>query len=184
MALIVALLAGAGWAFFLRPYQKDRIGTFLNPDRDPLGKGYQVTQAKIAIGSGGIHGKGFKQGTQAKLEFLPARHTDFIFAVLGEEWGFIGVAIVLALYLFLIVQALQFAKNARDRGGAYSEDKHKGEDNRQQNSDKTGGRDDAQGKRGGRETDRGDRDKNDYPSSSRPTQYPNSPDYQNNSGVN
>jgi len=118
-ALIVALLAGAGWAFFLKPYQKDRIVTFLNPDRDPLGKGYQVTQAKIAIGSGGIHGKGFKQGTQAKLEFLPARHTDFIFAVLGEEWGFIGVAIVLALYLFLIVQALQFAKNARDRGGAF-----------------------------------------------------------------
>ena len=72
----------------------------------------------------------------------------------------------------------------RDRGGAYSEDKHKAEDNRQRNSDKTGGRDDAQDKRGGRETDRGDRDKNDHPSSSRPTQYPDSPDYQNNSGVN
>ena len=64
---------------------------FLNPERDPLGSGYQVTQAKIAIGSGGITGKGFRQGTQAKLEFLPARHTDFIFAVLGEEWGFVGV---------------------------------------------------------------------------------------------
>lgn len=118
MAVVVAIVAVGGYGM-LRPYQKDRVVTFLNPDRDPLGKGYQVTQAKIAIGSGGIHGKGFKQGTQAKLEFLPARHTDFIFAVLGEEWGFIGVAIVLGLYLFLIAQALTFAKHARDRGGAF-----------------------------------------------------------------
>jgi rod shape determining protein RodA len=117
-ALVVLIAIPLGWTL-LRPYQKDRIGTFLNPDRDPLGRGYQVMQAKIAIGSGGIHGKGFKQGTQAKLEFLPARHTDFIFAVLGEEWGFIGVTIVLGLYLFLILQALTFAKNARDRGGTF-----------------------------------------------------------------
>jgi len=117
-ALIVLIAIPLGWTM-LKPYQKDRIVTFLNPDRDPLGRGYQVTQAKIAIGSGGIHGKGFKQGTQAKLEFLPARHTDFIFAVLGEEWGFIGVTIVLGLYLFLILQALTFAKNARDRGGTF-----------------------------------------------------------------
>src|SRR3954451_6836165 len=116
--LIVLIAVPLGWTI-LKPYQKDRIVTFLNPDRDPLGRGYQVTQAKIAIGSGGIHGKGFKQGTQAKLEFLPARHTDFIFAVLGEEWGFIGVTIVLGLYLFLILQALTFAKNARDRGGTF-----------------------------------------------------------------
>jgi rod shape determining protein RodA len=116
LALVIAL--PIGWTL-LRPYQKDRVVTFLNPDRDPLGKGYQVTQAKIAIGSGGIHGKGFRQGTQAKLEYLPARHTDFIFAVLGEEWGFIGVTIVLGLYLFLIIQALNFAKNARDRGGTF-----------------------------------------------------------------
>ena len=116
LALLIAL--PIGWTL-LKPYQKDRIITFLNPDRDPLGKGYQVTQAKIAIGSGGIHGKGFRQGTQAKLEYLPARHTDFIFAVLGEEWGFIGVMIVLGLYLFLIIQALNFAKNARDRGGTF-----------------------------------------------------------------
>ena len=119
MILAVLLLGGAGYVFFLKPYQKDRIVTFMNPDRDPLGKGYQVTQAKIAIGSGGIHGKGFRQGTQAKLEYLPARHTDFIFAVLGEEWGFIGVTIVLGLYLFLIAQALTFAKHARDRGGSF-----------------------------------------------------------------
>ena len=116
--LIALILLPIGWVL-LKPYQKDRIITFLNPDRDPLGKGYQVTQAKIAIGSGGVHGKGFKQGTQAKLEYLPARHTDFIFAVLGEEWGFIGVMIVLGLYLFLIVQALMFAKHARDRGGTF-----------------------------------------------------------------
>jgi rod shape determining protein RodA len=118
MIVIVALLALGGYSI-MKPYQKDRIITFLNPDRDPLGKGYQVTQAKIAIGSGGIHGKGFRQGTQAKLDFLPAHHTDFIFATLGEEWGFIGVVIVLGLYLFLIMQALTFAKKARDRGGAF-----------------------------------------------------------------
>jgi rod shape determining protein RodA len=117
-ALIVLIALPLVWTL-LKPYQKDRIITFLNPDRDPLGKGYQVMQAKIAIGSGGIHGKGFRQGTQAKLEYLPARHTDFIFAVLGEEWGFIGVVIVLGLYLFLILQALTFAKNARDRGGTF-----------------------------------------------------------------
>ena len=118
MFLIVLVLAGLGWGL-LKSYQKERILTFLDPTRDPLGKGYQVTQAKIAIGSGGIHGKGFRQGTQGKLGFLPARHTDFIFSVLGEEWGFIGVTIVLGLYCFLIVQALTFAKQARDRGGTF-----------------------------------------------------------------
>ena len=117
-ALIIFVALPIGW-HMLKGYQKERIMIFLNPERDPLGSGYQVTQAKIAIGSGGIHGKGFKNGTQAKLEFLPARHTDFIFAVLGEEWGFIGVTIVLGLYLFLIVQALSFAKHARDRGGTF-----------------------------------------------------------------
>ena len=118
MALIVAIALPIGW-LAMKPYQKERILIFLNPERDPLDSGYQVTQAKIAIGSGGIHGKGFRHGTQAKLEFLPARHTDFVFAVLGEEWGFIGVLIVLGLYLFLVVQALTFAKHARDRGGTF-----------------------------------------------------------------
>ncbi|HVR41056.1 MAG TPA: rod shape-determining protein RodA [Thermoanaerobaculia bacterium] len=118
MIVAVAIMLPIGWNQ-LKPYQKERIKIFLNPERDPLGTGYQVTQAKIAIGSGGIHGKGFKQGTQAKLAFLPARHTDFIFAVLGEEWGFIGVVIVLSLFLFLVVQALTFAKHARDRGGTF-----------------------------------------------------------------
>ena len=119
MILLVALALPSAWYFFLKPYQRERLVVFLNPERDPLGSGYQVTQAKIAIGSGGIHGKGFKQGTQARLDFIPEHHTDFIFSVLGEEWGFIGVTIVLALYLFLIVQALTFAKNARDRGGTF-----------------------------------------------------------------
>jgi rod shape determining protein RodA len=119
MILLVAIALPVGWYAFLKPYQKERVMIFLNPERDPLGSGYQVTQAKIAIGSGGINGKGFRHGTQAKLEFLPARHTDFIFAVLGEEWGFIGVIIVLGLYLFLTIQALTFAKQARDRGGTF-----------------------------------------------------------------
>ena len=119
-AIVAVLIAGFGWGL-LKPYQKDRVVTFLNPSLDPLGKGYQVMQAKIAIGSGGIHGKGFRQGTQGKLGFLPARHTDFVFSVLGEEWGFIGVVIVLGLYLYLIVQALMFAKHARDRGGTFLE---------------------------------------------------------------
>jgi rod shape determining protein RodA len=120
-AMILAGLIAlpTGYFFFLKPYQRERIMIFLNPERDPLGSGYQVTQAKIAIGSGGIHGKGFKQGTQARLDFIPEHHTDFIFSVLGEEWGFIGVVIVLGLYLFLIVQALTFAKHARDRGGTF-----------------------------------------------------------------
>jgi rod shape determining protein RodA len=117
--LIVAIALPSAWFFFLKPYQKERIMIFLNPERDPLGSGYQVTQAKIAIGSGGITGKGFRQGTQAKLEYLPARHTDFIFAVLGEEWGFVGIIVVLTLYLFLIIQALQIAKASRDRGGTF-----------------------------------------------------------------
>lgn len=119
MILAGAILLPVGYFFALHGYQRERVLIFLNPARDPLGSGYQVSQAKIAIGSGGIHGKGFKQGTQAKYGYLPARHTDFIFAVLGEEWGFIGVSILLGLYLFLVVQALTMAKHARDRGGTF-----------------------------------------------------------------
>lgn len=119
MILVVAIALPTAWAMFLKPYQKERIMIFLNPERDPLGSGYQVTQAKIAIGSGGIHGKGFRHGTQGKFGFVPEHHTDFIFAVLGEEWGFVGVIVVLGLYLYLVVQALTFAKHARDRGGTF-----------------------------------------------------------------
>ena len=110
-----------------------------------------------------------------------------------REWtkaaGFSALALLLGATSVLPVATPARAGDERrsedrDRGGAYSEDKYKGQDNRQRNSDKTGGHDNAQDKRGGRETDPSDRDKNDYPSSSRPTQYPDSPDYQNNSGVN
>lgn len=107
-----------GW-HALKPFQKERIMIFLDPARDPLGSGYQVMQAKIATGSGGITGKGFLHGTQVNLEYLPARHTDFIFSVLGEEWGFVGVSVVLTLYLFLIVESLSVAKASRDRGGTF-----------------------------------------------------------------
>jgi rod shape determining protein RodA len=120
---IIAIVCGllilpAGW-HFLKPFQKERIMIFLDPARDPLGSGYQVMQAKIATGSGGITGKGFLHGTQVNLEYLPARHTDFIFSVLGEEWGFAGVSCVLALYLFLIIESLSVAKASRDRGGTF-----------------------------------------------------------------
>jgi len=119
MILVAALALPAAWYLFLKPYQKERVVIFLNPERDPLDAGYQVTQAKIAIGSGGIHGKGFRHGTQGKLGFVPEHHTDFIFAVLGEEWGFIGVSVVLGLYLYFVTLALTFAKHARDRGGTF-----------------------------------------------------------------
>jgi rod shape determining protein RodA len=112
-----ALAVSASW-FFLKDYQKDRIRTFLDPNLAARGAGYQVRQARIAIGSGGILGKGWKQGTQSRLGFLPVRHTDFIFAALAEEWGFVGVAVFLALYGFLIARCLALARDARDRGGS------------------------------------------------------------------
>jgi len=119
MAILCALVAAPiGW-HYLRPFQRERIKIFLDPSRDPLGSGYQVMQAKIATGSGGITGKGFLHGTQVNLEYLPARHTDFIFSVLGEEWGFVGVIVVLTLYMFLILESLGVAKAARDRGGTF-----------------------------------------------------------------
>ena len=83
---------------FLKPYQKLRILTFLDPDRDPLGAGYQIIQSKIAIGSGGLNGKGFLKGTQSYLDFLPEKHTDFIFTLFSEEFGFIGSVGLLILY--------------------------------------------------------------------------------------
>ncbi len=112
-----SLAIGGSW-FLLKDYQKDRIRTFLDPNLAARGAGYQVRQARIAIGSGGIFGKGWKQGTQSRLGFLPVRHTDFVFAALAEEWGFAGVAVFLALYGFLVARALALARDARDRGGA------------------------------------------------------------------
>ena len=101
----------------LKGYQQQRILTFLNPDLDPLGAGYHVIQSKIAVGSGMLWGKGFLQGTQNHLNFLPEQHTDFIFSVFAEESGFIGATILLVLYLALVLRALLVAARARDRFG-------------------------------------------------------------------
>ncbi|MBI2360584.1 MAG: rod shape-determining protein RodA [Deltaproteobacteria bacterium] len=103
---------------FLKAYQQRRILTFLNPDLDPLGAGYHVIQSKIAIGSGKLLGKGYLHGTQNQLEFLPAQHTDFVFSVFAEEWGFLGCAILVALYFVLIMLALKVVARARERFGA------------------------------------------------------------------
>ena len=99
---------------FMKDYQKQRVLTLLNPDSDPLGAGYNIIQSKIAIGSGGLFGKGWTNGSQAHLEFLPERDTDFIFAVLGEEFGLLGVLSLLALYIFVIGRGLYIAVQARD----------------------------------------------------------------------
>ena len=103
--------------FFLKEYQKQRILTFLNPERDPLGTGYHIIQSKIAIGSGMLYGKGFLQGTQNAFSFLPEEHTDFIFSVLAEEWGFTGSLVLLFAFLMLIVCGLNIAYGCRDSFG-------------------------------------------------------------------
>ena len=98
---------------FLKPYQKLRVLTFLNPDRDPLGAGYQIIQSKIAVGSGGIFGKGFLKGTQSYLEFLPEKHTDFIFTLFSEEFGFVGSAILLIIYAIIIYRIVVIGASCR-----------------------------------------------------------------------
>lgn len=119
--LIAALLAasvGFGlWTFGMQEYQRERVITYLQPERDPLGSGYHIHQSKIAVGSGQLVGKGYMQGTQSQLRFLPARHTDFILAVLAEEWGFLGVAAMLGLYALYIRSGARIAMRARDRSG-------------------------------------------------------------------
>ena len=98
---------------FLKPYQKLRVLTFLNPDRDPLGAGYQIIQSKIAVGSGGIFGKGFLKGTQSYLEFLPEKHTDFIFTLFSEEFGFVGSALLLIIYAIIIYRIVSIGATSR-----------------------------------------------------------------------
>ena len=118
ISALLVLVFGVGlWSFGMRAYQRQRVMTFLQPDNDPLGAGYQVRQSKIAVGSGELLGKGYMQGTQSQLRFLPARHTDFILSVLAEEWGFLGVATVIGLYILYIVSAARVAMRARDRAG-------------------------------------------------------------------
>ena len=111
-----AAIAPLFWSF-LREYQKNRLLVFIDPDRDPLGAGYNLIQSKIAVGSGGIWGKGWLEGTQNQLNFLPERHTDFIFSVIGEEFGFLGSVLILFLFFILIAGALNIADKAKDQPG-------------------------------------------------------------------
>jgi rod shape determining protein RodA len=115
-AAVLALLPAGyvAWRWVLHDYQKQRISTFLDPQSDPLGAGYHIIQSQIAIGSGHVFGKGYMHGSQAQLEFLPERSTDFIFAVIGEEWGLIGLITILVLYAFVIGRTLYLAAGAQD----------------------------------------------------------------------
>ena len=103
----------------MKDYQKQRILTLLFPHEDPLGSGYHILQSKIAIGSGGLLGKGYKKGTQSQLRFLPARHTDFIFSVIGEEFGFAGVFFAILIYFLFLSRLFKSLLDSRDRVGVY-----------------------------------------------------------------
>lgn len=118
VAILGVLVTPLAWTFALKDYQKSRIETFFDPSQDARGAGYQQIQARITVGSGGVWGKGFMKGTQGQLRFLPVAHNDFIFSVVGEEWGFVGVVTALALYLFVIVRGLEAARLAKDQAGA------------------------------------------------------------------
>ena len=114
MAVLVSAAAPVLWFFGMQDYQRQRVLTFLDPERDPLGAGYNIIQSQIAIGSGGVNGKGWLNGTQAHLEFIPERHTDFVFAVMAEEFGLLGVILILAVYLAIIARGLWIAHQAQD----------------------------------------------------------------------
>ncbi|MGE0460765.1 MAG: rod shape-determining protein RodA [Vicinamibacterales bacterium] len=119
LAVVALLAAPVAYKFGLQDYQRERIATFLDPEQDPRGAGYQQIQARITVGSGGVWGKGFMEGTQGQLRFLPVAHNDFIFSVLAEEQGFAGVVVALGLYLFVILRSIEAARMAKDRLGAY-----------------------------------------------------------------
>ncbi len=122
LGLGVVLGSSAGvfaWFYLLKDYQKRRIETLLNPAKDPMGQGYQILQSKIAVGSGGVSGKGYLEGTQGHLHFLPERHTDFAFSVWGEEWGFAGSVVFLGVYFCMLFWGLYVAMTARDRFGVF-----------------------------------------------------------------
>ena len=114
--LVVTLPIGY---YLLKPYQKDRLVSFIYPDRDPKGTGFQVIQSRIAVGNGGMWGRGAKDSSQTHLGFLPVPHTDFIFSSFAEEHGFVGIVIALVLYFLLIMQIVQNAQTATDRAGLY-----------------------------------------------------------------
>jgi len=114
LSILAAACAPLVWFFGMHDYQRQRVLTFLNPESDPLGSGYHIIQSKIAIGSGGLYGKGWLNGTQSQLEFLPERSTDFIFAVFAEEFGFFGILVLLTIYLYIIARGLYIAAQAQD----------------------------------------------------------------------
>jgi rod shape determining protein RodA len=118
IAVVLAITLPVGW-FFLKDYQKARLTTFLDPSQDPRGQGYQVIQSRIAVGQGGMWGRGVTKGTQTQLQFLPVPHTDFIFSAFSEEHGFVGVVVVLVLYFVLLILIVQNAQMAPDRAGLY-----------------------------------------------------------------
>ena len=119
LILILTALSAVPFIWFtLKNYQQIRILSFLRPEMDPLGAGYHINQSKITIGSGLVWGKGFLKGTQTRLHFLPAQHTDFVFSVWSEEWGFLGAVFLLMLYLFLILWGINIAKNSKDKFGS------------------------------------------------------------------
>jgi len=117
--LFFVLLAPVAWLYGLQDYQRSRVVTFLDPSQDARGAGYQQIQARITVGSGGLTGKGFLNGTQGQYKFLPVAHNDFVYSVLAEEHGFLGVLATLGLYLFVLLRSLEAARLARDRVGAY-----------------------------------------------------------------
>ena len=118
VVVLAALMLPVGW-HFLKPYQKERVSTFLRPEDDPRGAGYQILQSKIAVGSGGFWGKGLGNGSQNQLGFVPVRYSDFILAALAEELGFAGVFAALLLYMFLLLRLVQNAQRAHDRAGMF-----------------------------------------------------------------
>lgn len=117
LGLLGALLAGAAWQWVLADYQRDRLRVFLNPGRDPRGAGYNVTQSVVALGSGYWFGRGLGHGPQSQLKFLPEQHTDFIFSSIGEELGFVGIAVVLGLYIILLLRIIEVARRTSDPFG-------------------------------------------------------------------
>jgi rod shape determining protein RodA len=117
VAGVVAAFLPLLWFFFMRDYQRQRVITFLNPESDPLGAGYHIIQSKIAVGSGGLYGKGWLNGTQSQLDFIPERSTDFIFAVYSEEFGLLGVVGLLGIYLFMVARGLYLASGAQETFG-------------------------------------------------------------------
>jgi rod shape determining protein RodA len=118
LVITLAVSAPMAWQYLLKPYQRERVTSFLEPEKDILGTGWHAYQAKVAIGSGGLSGKGFLQGTQNQNKFLPDQHSDFPFPVWAEEQGFVGSVLLIALYLMLVLWGLKIASEAKDRFGA------------------------------------------------------------------